>query len=125
MTSPPRPATSPLPAGAPRTCPTCGVPRLEGATFCEACAHDFTGDDRAAGVAPTPPAPPATGASTGRSTGGGGPAGAVPEPAAVATPETAPAGEESPLDVGWTGRTVVGEAGAPQGPPGPHEGGTS
>lgn len=78
-----------------RTCPQCGAERIEGAVFCEACAHDFTADDLAAGVTPPTPAPvPDAGRAT-------------PEPTPAATlagtPETAPAGEESPLDVGWTG----------------------
>ena len=84
------------------TCPSCGAERIPGATFCEACAHDFTADDAAAGVATPPPTTGVAEAAAGQPV------------AQAATPETAPPGDESPLDVGWTGRTVVGEAGAPQ-----------
>ncbi|GAA1888514.1 zinc ribbon domain-containing protein [Lapillicoccus jejuensis] len=89
-----------------RTCPQCGTERIEGALFCEACAHDFTADDLAAGV--TPPAPAEVPAA--------GHAQTEPTPAATlaGTPQAAPPGQESPLDVGWTGPTVVGEAAAPQ-----------
>jgi uncharacterized OB-fold protein len=62
------------------SCPRCGAQRLPDAAFCEECAYDFQG--------------------------------AVAEPAhhtirAAATPDTAPAGEESPLDTGWTGPSTA------------------
>ena len=70
--------------GLPVVCPRCGADRLPGALFCEECAFEFAG--------------------------GGEPAQHTIRSAA--TPDTAPAGEESPLDTGWTG----GHA-APQGRP--------
>jgi len=79
------------------TCPSCGADRIPGATFCEACAFEFTdvapGGDPAASTAGPPD-------------GGVPPAQSFPDAVAVeaaATPVTAPRGEESPLDVGWTG----------------------
>ena len=59
------------------TCPVCGAPHDAGASFCEACGADLTGHD--------------PGAPTDETL------------VATATPQTAPAGEESPLDTGWTG----------------------
>lgn len=85
-----------LPTGRAATCPNCGADRIPGATFCEACAFEFTDvlPDGANGTTAGPP------------DGGVRPAqtfpGVVPAEAA-ATPVTAPRGEESPLDVGWTG----------------------
>ncbi|EWT04364.1 serine/threonine protein phosphatase [Intrasporangium chromatireducens Q5-1] len=59
------------------TCPVCGAPHDAGASFCEACGADLTGH------APGAPSDDTL--------------------VATATPQTAPAGEESPLDTGWTG----------------------
>ena len=55
--------------GTAATCPSCGAERIAGATFCEACAFEFTD--------------------------------VVPDGSAA--PGAPPRGEESPLDVGWTG----------------------
>lgn len=79
------------------TCPSCGTPHDPGASFCEACGANLD----------APAAAPA--AST-------DPTETVVAPA---TPQTAPAGEESPLDVGWTGPVAAPEeasAGAQQCP---------
>lgn len=59
------------------TCPRCGAPHDVGASFCEACGADLTGQQ-------TPPPTEDTLVS-------------------AATPQTAPPGDESPLDTGWTG----------------------
>ena len=70
------------------TCPACGAGRAPDALFCEQCGHDFTG------------AAPAQAATT-----------ASPETQTRQTPgraQTAVAGEESPLDVGWTGPVARG-----------------
>ncbi len=69
------------------TCPACGAGRAPDALFCEQCGHDFTGG----------PSPAATTVS--------------PETQTRQTPgraQTAVAGEESPLDVGWTGPVARG-----------------
>jgi serine/threonine protein phosphatase PrpC len=55
--------------GTAATCPSCGAERIAGATFCEACAFEFTDVVSQGGTLPGAPPP----------------------------------GEESPLDVGWTG----------------------
>ncbi len=73
-------------------CPRCGAERIAGAAFCEACAFEFTD-----AAAPVVPAVAAGGA-----------------PVAPADPVTRAVGEESPLDVGWTG-PVVPEAPAAAG----------
>jgi serine/threonine protein phosphatase PrpC len=84
------PAT-PATVGATVTCPSCGADADAEASFCEACGADLTG-----------------GATEAAATE----AAASEEPElAAATPQTAPAGAESPLDVGWTG-PVVGAAGS-------------
>jgi serine/threonine protein phosphatase PrpC len=70
------------------TCPVCGAPHDAGASFCEACGADLTGQ--------------ATGVPTEETL------------VASATPQTAPAGEESPLDTGWTGVVPSGAAESPQ-----------
>jgi serine/threonine protein phosphatase PrpC len=95
------------------TCPSCGADRIPGAAFCEACAFQFTDvapDPEAAGTA----GPPA---------GGVPPAQSFPPDVALeaaATPVTAPRGEESPLDVGWTGPVSRATRSVePQGPDGP------
>jgi serine/threonine protein phosphatase PrpC len=54
-------------------CPRCGAERIAGATFCEACAFEFTDADTTA-----------------------------------TDPAASPPGEESPLDVGWTGPVDAG-----------------
>lgn len=85
-----------LPTGTSATCPNCGADRIPGATFCEACAFEFT-DVLSDGTDATTAGPPDGGVPPAQSFPG-----AVPAEAA-ATPVTAPRGEESPLDVGWTG----------------------
>lgn len=70
-----------------RTCPSCGAPAADSATFCEACGADLGG----------------TGAST---IGAAAPAASGPVVAA-ATPVTSTTGDESPLDVGWTGAVLA------------------
>ncbi|MEO5743465.1 MAG: protein phosphatase 2C domain-containing protein [Terracoccus sp.] len=82
----PQASAPPSPAGP--SCPTCGTENDAGATFCEACGADIA-----------PAGSPASGVST-----GGAPAsGLAGGVGGLATPQTAPTGEESPLDVGWTG----------------------
>lgn len=71
------------------TCPSCGAERAPDASFCEECGHDFTG-----GVAA--PTVPAAAESQVRQ--------------APARAQTAAAGEESPLDLGWTGPVNRGPA---------------
>jgi serine/threonine protein phosphatase PrpC len=58
--------------GTAATCPSCGAERIAGATFCEACAFEFTD--------------------------------VTPDAASAAVP---PPGNESPLDVGWTGPSAA------------------
>lgn len=83
-----------------RPCPTCGTDNEGDARFCEVCGTDLNAPAEqvaptrltesaaaAGGAEPNPPGMPLT-------------RGPVVAPA---TPQTAPAGEESPLDVGWTG----------------------
>ena len=97
------------------SCPSCGADRIPGATFCEACAFEFTDV--------TPGGDPAA-ATAGPPDGGVPPAQSFPDAVAVeaaATPVTAPRGEESPLDVGWTGPVTSNasrrrEPGGPDGP---------
>lgn len=96
------PATSVAPPAAPQasvTCPACDTTNEIGATFCEACGADIV----APGAAPGPPAS-AVSTSAAQVAGGG------------ATPQTAPAGEESPLDVGWTGPVASATTAAPAEP---------
>ncbi|MDN5768685.1 MAG: protein phosphatase 2C domain-containing protein, partial [Humibacillus sp.] len=78
----PQASGPPSPAGS--GCPVCGTENEAGAIFCEACGAD---------IAPAGSA--ASGSTTTTASAGG-----VGSPA---TPQTAPTGEESPLDVGWTG----------------------
>ena len=81
------------------TCPVCGAHHDSGAGFCEACGADLLG-----GTHRIP---------AGRTSAQLG------EPlVAAATPQTAPAGDESPLDVGWTG-VVPSEPTAPAPEPAP------
>lgn len=96
----PAPAAPSAPDGQPvasHDCPACGTAHPAESSFCEACGADLVVTPRAAAAtsglpqAPTPSGP---------ATASMEPAGAV---LASATPQTAPAGEESPLDVGWTG----------------------
>jgi serine/threonine protein phosphatase PrpC len=68
-----------------RACPACGTANPAESSFCEACGADLVVAARAATGTP-PPAATSDGTVL-----------------ASATPQTAPAGEESPLDVGWTG----------------------
>lgn len=68
------------------TCPQCGADREAEALFCEQCGQDLGAPAAAAAGAP------------------------VAEPAARATPQTADEGQESPLDVGWTGPVGRGVA---------------
>jgi len=72
-------------AEASRDCPVCGTANPADSSFCEACGADLVVAARAAA-----PAPPAAADLDGSLV-------------APAPPQTAPAGEESPLDVGWTG----------------------
>jgi serine/threonine protein phosphatase PrpC len=64
------------------TCPACGAERAPDASFCEGCGHDFTGGTAPTAAATDPEAQPRQ---------------------APARAQTAVEGEESPLDVGWTG----------------------
>ena len=73
-------------ADALRSCPRCGTPSDAESSFCEACGSD---------LAPRT----ATGAASEAGPGDSREAAVL----VAATPQTAPAGEESPLDVGWTG----------------------
>lgn len=99
------------------TCPNCGAERIAGAAFCEACAFEFT-DATPVGDGAATAGPP---------DGGVPPAQSFPGAVAVeaaATPVTAPRGEESPLDVGWTGPVTSNASrrraeGGPDGPDGP------
>ena len=77
-------------------CPACGAERAPDAAFCEQCGHDF-----ASGV----PTPAAAGPVSTR-------AGETQTRHAPVRAQTAIDGEESPLDVGWTGPLVRGDAGA-------------
>ncbi|WP_020145178.1 protein phosphatase 2C domain-containing protein [Terracoccus sp. 273MFTsu3.1] len=72
-------------ATASRDCPVCGTANQADSTFCEACGADLVVAARASNGA-QPPVDVSDGTVL-----------------ASATPQTAPAGEESPLDVGWTG----------------------
>ncbi|GAA6527509.1 protein phosphatase 2C domain-containing protein [Intrasporangium sp. DVR] len=88
---PPRlPQATELPqaAGPEPACPSCGTPNPGDASFCEACGADLAAGTRAAGASPAA-------------------YGTVVSPA---TPQTAPVGEESPLDVGWTGAVASAPA---------------
>ena len=79
------PASTPSPASW-GNCPGCGAERAADAAFCEECGHDFGGE------APTP--------------AGAAPVGANGESQTRHAPvraQTAAEGEESPLDLGWTG----------------------
>ena len=73
------------PPTASRDCPACGTANPAESTFCEACGADLVVAARVWNGT-QPPADASDGAVL-----------------ASATPQTAPAGEESPLDVGWTG----------------------
>jgi serine/threonine protein phosphatase PrpC len=68
------------------TCPACGTPHPADASFCEACGADLAPRTAAAGASPA----------------------AYDPVVSPATPQTAPPGEESPLDVGWTGAVASG-----------------
>jgi serine/threonine protein phosphatase PrpC len=95
-----------VPTGTAATCPSCGAERIAGATFCEACAFEFT----------DVVAPPEAAATAGPPDGGVPPARSFPTAVAAeaaATPVTAPRGEESPLDVGWTGAVASDAAKRP------------
>jgi len=93
--------TVPVPA-ARLTCSTCGADLPAGASFCEACGADLVAAD---GTAPASVAPPSAASPQGATI----PATINPAPANPAVPipaapeVTAPAGDESPLDIGWTG----------------------
>ena len=94
-------------ADASRDCPSCGTANPSEASFCEACGADL-GDLAVAEGGPAGATAPAAGplGAVG-AVGAPGPAGSVAfddgAVLAAAPPQTAPAGEESPLDVGWTG----------------------
>jgi serine/threonine protein phosphatase PrpC len=79
------------------TCPVCGAPHDAGAGFCEACGADLLGGRASTGLPTGQTSAPAGGTLV-----------------TAATPQTAPAGDESPLDVGWTGVVASG----PTAPPG-------
>ncbi len=84
----PRGSSSPTP----ETCPMCGAERTVDAVFCEGCGHDFLGGAQPlTGLTP----PTATETQTRH---------------APVRAKTAEAGEESPLDVGWTGPVGRGVA---------------
>ncbi|MDN5795918.1 MAG: protein phosphatase 2C domain-containing protein [Intrasporangium sp.] len=70
------------PAQALPSCRSCGAPHDAGASFCEACGADLTGNAAAART--------------------------LDPLASAATPQTAPPGDESPLDTGWTGAVPGG-----------------
>ncbi|MGO4596647.1 protein phosphatase 2C domain-containing protein [Terrabacter sp. 2RAF25] len=102
--SPQPEATAPVVEAASRTCHACGTANPAESSFCEACGADLVVLTAPSGLPPT--AASATSA-----------AGSVPFDGPViasATPQTAPAGEESPLDVGWTG--AVPSAAVPRTP---------
>jgi hypothetical protein len=82
---PAAPSLAPSGAASSRDCPACGAANPADSTFCEACGADLVVAARASNVA-EPPVDVSDGPVL-----------------ASATPQTAPAGEESPLDVGWTG----------------------
>lgn len=93
----PEPATSAGASGlqvaaASRDCPVCGTANPAESSFCEACGADLVVAPRAAAATHAPGLPVTAPGITQD--------GVV---LATATPQTAPAGEESPLDVGWTG----------------------
>ncbi|HKX66109.1 MAG TPA: protein phosphatase 2C domain-containing protein [Intrasporangium sp.] len=81
-TSPAHP-TVPGPTAA---CPVCGTPHAADASFCEACGADLAPRTAAPGASPA----------------------AYDPVLSPATPQTAPPGQESPLDVGWTGAVASG-----------------
>ncbi len=83
MSTPLSPST-PGPTGL--ACPACGAPYETGASFCEGCGRDLGPVPAVASTTPT-----------------GEPAAEDRTAWATADPVTAAAGEESPLDVGWTG----------------------
>ncbi|MEW1954459.1 protein phosphatase 2C domain-containing protein [Terrabacter sp. NPDC080008] len=80
--------------GASRECPVCGTGNPADSSFCEACGADLVVTTRAYAASPDFPGQTAAGAPDDPADG---------PVVAPATPQTAPAGEESPLDVGWTG----------------------
>jgi serine/threonine protein phosphatase PrpC len=99
--SPQTEATAAVAAAPSRACPACGTPNPAESSFCEACGADLVDLTAAAPTAPGGSAAP-DGTPDGVATSDGATLsdGTVLPPA---TPQTAPAGEESPLDVGWTG----------------------
>lgn len=90
------PAT-PTTTGATVTCPSCGADADADASFCEACGAALGGAPGSGGSAVAP----------------AGSDDAVEPALAAATPQTATAGHESPLDVGWTGPVPSGGLGSP------------
>lgn len=94
--SPQPEATAPATQAPSRTCRACGTANPAESSFCEACGADL--------VVLNAPAFP--GGTAGDLAGGAAADGTAVSDGtllASATPQTAPAGEESPLDVGWTG----------------------
>ena len=87
------PGASPS-AGVSAFCPACGTERAPDAAFCEQCGHDFG--------APVP-TPAAAGPVATRS-------GETQTRHAPVRAQTADEGEESPLDLGWTGPVSRGAA---------------
>ena len=94
-TAPPTPTAPPAPtAPAGHRCPACGAERAPDAAFCEQCGHDFGS---------ALPTPAAAGPVATRS-------GETQTRHAPVRAQTADAGEESPLDLGWTGPVSRGPA---------------
>lgn len=97
--SPQPEATAHVAEAASRTCHACGTVNPAESSFCEACGADLVVLTATSGPGATPPS--ATSAAAAASAAG--PAASDGTVLTSATPQTAPAGEESPLDVGWTG----------------------
>ncbi len=111
--------STPVPAAIATNCPACGEPRAQGAAFCEQCGHDFGAVAGAAVLAGEVEAPTSAAVTTATDSptagpGGGSAVGLATGAIGSSTPETqtrhapvradtAAEGEESPLDLGWTG----------------------
>lgn len=92
-------------------CPRCGAEVIPGASFCEECSYEFGGAPTA-GLGSSPAASAGRDIPAASPVSSAGPGGAASQATdnreEAATPITADPGEESPLDVGWTGATVPG-----------------